>query len=40
MKEILQTYKDLNINFTQIEASKLIGGEVIAEDIGTEMKKK
>lgn len=40
MKDILQTYRDLNINFTQIETGKLISGDVIAEDIGTEMKKK
>lgn len=30
----------MGISFSQVESEKLISGDVIAEDIGTEMKKK
>lgn len=30
----------MNINFTHVEGEKLISGQMIAQDIGSEMKKK
>lgn len=38
MKDILLSYRDLGINFTQVETEKLLSGDLIAEDVEVQNK--
>ena len=40
MKDTLEAYRNMHISFSHVENEKLISGQMIAEDISTDMKKK